>query len=387
MKVAFVVPRYGLEVRGGAELAARLLAQHLVADLGWEVEALTTCALDNRTWADEYPAGSSDLNGVTVHRFPATGRHPEFDRLSTDLLVAPQQVSRADGDRWIDIQGPVSPGLLDAVAATDADVVAFYPYLYHPTVRGLPLVGRRAVLHPAAHDEPPLRLGVFRPVFAEAAGLAYHTVSERRLVERTFRVGATRQIVLGLGVDDEVTGGTSPVESPFLLYVGRVDDGKGTRTLAEFFAAYKRRRPGPLRLVIAGRVFDQPPPHPDVVVTGEVDEATKWALYRAATAFVNPSAFESFSIVLMEAWECGLPVLVNGRSEVLREHCERSGGGLWFDRYARFEVAVDAVVDQPALAASLGARGRRYVEANYRWPTLVERYRTFAEAVARVASG
>jgi glycosyltransferase involved in cell wall biosynthesis len=382
VRLTFVVPRYGEEVRGGAELAARLLAEHLVADLGWHVEALTTCALDNRTWADEYEPGTTTVNGVTVHRFRATGRHPRFDQLSADLLVRPGQVSAAEADRWIDIQGPVSQELLDAVAASDADVVAFYPYLYHPTVRGLPLVGRRAVLHPAAHEEPPLHLPVFRRVFTEAAGLAYHTVSERRLVERTFPVGATRQIVVGLGVDDEVPGGVSPVDGPFLLYVGRVDAGKGTTTLAEFFAAYKRRRPGPLRLVIAGRVFDQPPDHPDVVVTGEVDEATKWALYRAATAFVNPSAYESFSIVLMEAWECGLPVLVNGRSEVLREHCWRSGGGLWFDRYGRFEGALDTILGDAGLSAAMGRRGRAYVEANYRWPTLVERYRAFAQGVA-----
>lgn len=383
MRLTFVVPRYGEEVRGGAELAARLLAEHLVADLGWQVEALTTCALDNRTWADEYEPGTTEVNGVTVHRFRATGRHPRFDRLSADLLVRPQQVSAGDADRWIDIQGPVSRELLDAVASDTADVVAFYPYLYHPTVRGLPLVGGRAVLHPAAHEEPPLHLPVFRSVFAGAAGLAYHTVSERRLVERTFRVGATRQIVLGLGVDEEIAGGTCPVDGPFLLYVGRVDAGKGTTTLAEYFAAYKRRRPGPMRLVIAGHVFDQPPAHPDIVVTGEVDEATKWALYRAATAFVNPSAYESFSIVLMEAWECGLPVLVNGRSEVLREHCWRSGGGLWFDRYGQFEGALDLLLGDGELALRMGEQGRAYVEANYRWPTLVERYRAFAEAVAR----
>jgi glycosyltransferase involved in cell wall biosynthesis len=380
VKVTFVVPRYGLEVRGGAELAARLLAEQLVRRLGWQVEALTTCALDNRTWANEYEPGTVELTGVTVRRFSAVGRSADFDAASARLLTRPRQASMADAEHWIDLQGPSSAELLDAVASSDADVLAFYPYLYHPTVRGLPLVRERAVLHPAAHEEPPLHLPVFGAVFGEAAGFAYHTVSERRLVERTFAVGSTRQIVLGLGVDDEVGGGASPVVEPYLLYVGRVDDGKGTRMLSEFFAAYKRRRPGPLKLVIAGRVFDPPPAHPDVVVTGEVDDATKWALYRAATAFANPSAYESFSIVLMEAWSCGLPVVVNGRSEVLREHCQRSGGGLWFDRYAAFEAALDRVLDEP-LRSQMGERGRVYVDANYRWPSLVDRYRDFVQAV------
>lgn len=383
MKVAFVTPRYGLEVRGGAELAARVLAEHLVAELGWEAEALSTCALDNRTWADEYEPGTSEINGVRVSRFRSErGRAPDFDKVSGKLLSVPHRAPLEDADRWIDLQGPCSDGLLDAVAGTDADVVVFYPYLYHPTVRGVPLVGRRAVLHPAAHDEAPLYLPVFRPVFAAAAGFAYHTFSERRLVETTFPVASTRQIVLGLGVGDPVGGGASPVEGPYLLYVGRVDDGKGTSLLAEYFATYKERHPGPVRLVLAGRVYDAPPPHPDIDVVGEVDEPTKWALYRSATGFVNPSGWESFSIVLMEAWECGLPVVVNGGSDVLREHCRRSSGGLWFDSYATFEVGLDRLLGDERLRAAMGAAGRRYVEEHYRWPALLQRYRSFLEGVA-----
>jgi glycosyltransferase involved in cell wall biosynthesis len=387
VKVAFVVPRYGVEVRAGAEGAARLLAEHIVSDLGWEAEALTTCAVDIRTWADEYAPGSVDVNGVEVHRFRSrSGRHPDFDKLSETMMFVPRRATASDQERWIDQQGPVSPDLIDAVATTDADVVVFTPYLYHPTVRGIERVGRRAVLHPAAHEEPPLHLPLFRRVFGAAAGLAYYTLSEQRLVERTFAVASSRHVVLGLGIDDEVPDGVNPIDGPYLLYVGRVDDGKGTRLLTELFGAYKRRRPGPLRLVLAGSVLDRPPAHRDVVLTGEVDEATKWALYRGALGFVMPSAYESFSLVLMEAWECGVPALVNGASEVLREHCERSsGGGLWFDSYATFEAALDRLQRDGDLRVAMGAAGRRYVEEHYRWPALVARYRGFLEGVAERA--
>ena len=386
MKVTFVVPRYGIEVRGGAEQAARQLAEHLVADLGWDAEALTTCAVDSRTWANELPAGMTIVNGVLVHRFRSeSGRHRHFDRASSRVLAWPARAGADEQEAWLRLQGPSSAGVLDAVAGTDADLVVFYPYLYEPTVRGIGLVGRRAVLHPAAHDEPPLRLPMYEPVFAAASGLVYHTESERRLVERTFAVRTTRQIVLGLGVDDRVAGGTVPADAPYLVYVGRVDEGKGTRVLVDFFAAYKERHPGPLRLVIAGPVHDRPMSHRDVDVLGEVDELTKWALYERALAFVNPSAYESFSIVLMEAWECGTAVLVNGASEVLREHCIRSGGGLWFDGYARFESALDHLITDEALRVRLGAAGRAYVDRHYRWPALIDRYRHFLEgAAARV---
>jgi glycosyltransferase involved in cell wall biosynthesis len=387
VKVAFVVPRYGVEVRGGAEHAARQLAEHLVADLGWDAEALTTCAVDSRTWANELPAGMAMVNGVIVHRFRSeTGRDKHFDRASFRILGTPARAKDDEQREWLRLQGPSSAGLLDAVASSDADVVVFYPYLYEPTVKGIVTVGRRAVLHPAAHDEPPLRLPMYDEVFRAAAGLVYHTDSERRLVERTFGVHTTRQIVLGLGVDDRVPGGHVPIDAPFALYVGRVDEGKGTRVLVEYFARYKSRRPGPLRLVIAGPVHDRPASHPEVDVLGEVDEATKWALHEGADVFVMPSAYESFSIVLMEAWECGTPALVNGASEVLREHALRSGGALCFDGYARFEAALDRMLGDGQLRTAMGAAGRAYVERNYRWPALIDRYRRFLEGVAAHAT-
>jgi hypothetical protein len=198
VKLAFVVPRYGLEVRGGAELGARMMAEHVSARLGWPVEVFTTCALSASTWADEYPEGTVDINGVTVHRHRSrSGRAAGFDRLSARVLARPSAASGSDERLWIDQQGPVCPALLDAVAASDADVVAFYPYLYHPTVVGLPMVaaaGRAAaIMHPAAHDEAPIHLPVFRSVFGAADGFVFHTWGERRLVERLFPVAHRRR--------------------------------------------------------------------------------------------------------------------------------------------------------------------------------------------------
>jgi glycosyltransferase involved in cell wall biosynthesis len=152
--------------------------------------------------------------------------------------------------------------------------------------------------------------------------------------------------------------------------------------LAEFFAAYKERRPGPLALVLAGPVDDPPPPHPDIVVPGMLDHELMFSAFRGATVYVHPSAYESFSITLMDAWEAGRPVLVNARCEVTREHCVRSGGGLWFDSYATFEVVLDRLLADAELRGALGARGREYVESHYRWPALVKRYRSFLESLA-----
>lgn len=391
MKLAMVVPRYGPEVIGGAETGARELAERLVAMLGWQVEILTTTALEATTWASHFDAGTESIEGVTVQRFAVTsGRHPDFATRSNDYFSSPRPHSADDQLRWVAEQGPVSDGLLDAVADSDADRVVFYPYLYDPTVRGLPLVGDRAVLHAAAHDEPPIHIPVVADVFREAPCLVHHSDAEQRLVSRMFPTTIARpQIVLGLGIERGIaTDGAArdvlgdAADEPYLLCLGRVDPGKGVDALVGYFAEYKRRRPGPLRLVVAGPVGTAPPPHADVVVTGAVDEGTKWALLEGATALVSPSAHESFSIVLLEAWLAGTPALVNAWCGPTRDHCTVSRGGVAFADLADFEVGVDTILDRPGVAAAMADAGASYVADRYAWPVLVQRYERFLSEVA-----
>jgi len=389
MKLAYVVPRYGLEVLGGAELGARMLAERLVALQGWEVEVITTCALDTRTWADEYEPGTVCLNGVQLHRFVSrAGRDPAFEELSQRVLHPPEAASAEDQQRWIDMQGPLCPDVVARAADSDADLVVFYPYLFYPTVRGVPAVGRRAVMHPAAHDELPIRLPLFAEVFTAASGLVFQTHGERHLVETLFPVAHRPQVVMGLGVEESDGDAVAAREalgvgqSPYFLYVGRVDDGKGTGLVASWFAAWKDRVRTDVRLVLAGPVLDRPPPHPDVIVPGPIDEATKWGGLRGALGLMQPSPHEAFSILLMEGWTAGLPALVNGGCVATREHCERSGGGLWFTGYASFEAALTRLTGDAGLRSTLGDRGRSYVERFFRWPGLISRYADFLTCVA-----
>ena len=157
MKLAFVPPRYGVEVVGGAEYAVRMFAENL-SRAGDEVEVFTTCALDAATWADHYPEGTEVLDGVAVHRFRSrAGRSPAFAALCTDLFDRGER-GREIEERFVDLQGPVCPAALDAAAGSDADAIVFYPYLYWPSVHGVRRLGTRAIVHPAAHDEAPLRL-------------------------------------------------------------------------------------------------------------------------------------------------------------------------------------------------------------------------------------
>jgi glycosyltransferase involved in cell wall biosynthesis len=247
------------------------------------------------------------------------------------------------------------------------------------------------VLHPAAHEEPALYLPLFDELFARCRGLVFHSRSERALVNARFGVAATPQVLLGLGVEEPgraAEGGADEArvraafgvdDVPYLICIGRVDDQKGTGMLWHFFRAYKRRHPGPLRLVFVGQVIDVPDPADDIVVTGMVDDADKWALLRGAEALVAPSPHESFSLTVIEALTAGVPVLVNAVCGATREHCEQSGAGLWFGDYAAFEAMLGILTTDEVRRATMRRNGRRYVEANYTWSVILDRYCSFLD--------
>jgi glycosyltransferase involved in cell wall biosynthesis len=394
VKLGLVSPRYGVEVHGGAEGAARMLAERLVQRPGWSAEVFTSCAVEPKTWANELAPGTIDVNGVTVHRFASRPKDVDsFHRRSIELFRSPTSVRLFDALDWVEMQGPACPGALDAADASDCTLITFQPYLYWPTVHGVPRMASRAVLHPATHDEPPIHFSLYRDVFTEARAHVFWSDEERDLAQRLFPVTVTRpQLVLGIGVDAgpgdaaaaRAQAGLS--DRPYVLCLGNVTEMKGTAALARFFARFKDRHPGPLTLVFAGLVADAPPPHPDIMLTGPIDEATKWGLLRGATLLCSPSAFESLSLVVLEAWAAGTPVLVNGLCEPTRGHCRRSGGGLWYDGYAMFEVALERLVDDASLRRALAGAGAAYVERFYRWDTVIDQYAHFLERVAAGAT-
>jgi glycosyltransferase involved in cell wall biosynthesis len=234
---------------------------------------------------------------------------------------------------------------------------------------------------------------VFRGTFDDADAFCFHTAAERLLVERTYPVAEKPQIVLGLGVGESAGAGRRGSEilglgdRPYIVSVGRVDEHKGSKMLASYFSTYKERHPGPLALALVGPISVVLDPHPDIVITGTVDEADKWDIVRQARVAVSPSALESFSLVVLEAWIDRVPVMVNGTCGPTREHCERSGGGLWFTSYREFEAALDRLLGDPALRTMLGEAGRAYVDRFYQWPVLIERYADFLESVVARGRG
>ena len=377
--ITFVAPRYGADVFGGAEQAARSYATRLAAD-GWSVRVITSCAR-SIDWQDDFAPGTTTEEGVEVTRCRVRRpRDPGLDRLSDELFARPE-VDLATAADWIDRQGPDSPDLIDAIAAVDEGVIALTPYLYQPTVRGAAVASVPVVLHGAAHPEAPLRLPVFDRLYGSVDALAYFSQAEQQLVLDRFPATATTpQVVLGMPIDVDAAVDAEAArraldlgDEPFVVCLGRVDAGKGVHDLVERFARFRERR-GAGRLVIAGPVVDAPPATPGVTVLGPVPAEHKFGLLAAADVLVNPSPHESFSIVVPEALLAGTPVLVNGWCLPLREHVVNSHGGLWYTGLADFDVALGRLLDDPALRDHAVRTGAAYVREMFSWESVRTRY-------------
>ncbi|NNN20184.1 MAG: glycosyltransferase family 4 protein [Acidimicrobiaceae bacterium] len=384
-RVAFVTHRYSTEVIGGAEQAARMMAENLARELGLTVEVLTTTSLNAGTWKNHYPSGTEEINGIKVRRFRVDqGRSKEFSELSGRLLRYPRSATLEESEQWIDAQGPVSHSLVKAIENVEAEVIFFFPYLYHPIVKGIAAVRDRAVLIPAAHDEPPAYLPIFQDVFQAAKAIMFQSKAEEHFVDSVLRTADKPRLRAGLGIEKY----DRPIEplvkhlpdldgNPFLLTLGRVDQLKGATLLSELFAEFKRRNPSPLKLVFAGPVTTQPVDFPDILVLGPVSESIKWSLLTECTALVNPSAFESFSLVLFEAWSLSRPVLVNAQCLVTADHVTDSAGGFIFSNYAEFEAQVNFLLSSSDIRQRLGLNGHNYLEKNYRWDVIVKKMGVF----------
>ncbi|MDQ1455709.1 MAG: hypothetical protein QOH28_1329 [Actinomycetota bacterium] len=395
MRLLYVVQRYGETIAGGAEQHCREMAERM-ARRGHHVEVATTCAQSYIDWANEYEPGRSTIGGVVVNRFAVAA--PRDNRRFNELN---RRMVRGRGSRpmflqreWMREQGPWSPDLVRWLEgrANRFDCVICFTYLYWTTwsalhaLRGLvPLV-----LHPTVHDEPPLRLSLYDSVFRAPDAFALSAPEEIDLIRARFHVDPPGEVV-GIGVE---VGAADPARFrasyglgnlPYLLYVGRIDEGKGALALVDFFVAYKDRHPADeLVLVLVGDDLMRIPERDDIVVTGFVDIQTRDDALSGALALAQPSFFESFSMILTEAFAFGRPALVQGRCEVLRGHALRSNAAIPYDNFAEFECALEMLRDDPALAAAMGAAGRAYVDREYTWDVVLDRYEALLERTARV---
>jgi glycosyltransferase involved in cell wall biosynthesis len=382
-RLAFVPPRYGTEVVGGSEAVMREAA-HGLAARGWDVEVLTTCARDHYTWRNEYPEGTTTDDGIVVRRFPIVGSKPRRSRARIEgRIQSGAPVSLDEQLAWIDELFRV-PGLFHhlVVHSDQYDAVILSPYLFWTTVTGATIVPDRTIVIPCLHDEPYARLDVLKPVLSDVARLWFLSEPEHELAHEI--ASLPEHVVTGAGVhvptsyDPEGFRARHGLTRPFVLFAGRRERAKGWDWLLAAFHFAIRQYELPFDLVtigvspagapadLSGRVHD----------LGFLDEAEVANAFAAATAYVQPSTNESFSRTIMESWLAGTPVLAAAGSEVLRWHCERSGGGLTFADEFELAQCLSFLAAAPDEAARLAKAGREYVLANYRWDVVLDAMET-----------
>ncbi len=390
-RIALVNQRYGLEVNGGSEYYTRLIAERLTSH--FQVDVITTKALDYTTWENHYTADAEEINGVRVLRFPVKApRAKDFNDYNGAYLQECAQGNR-DAEKeavWFEKQGPYCPAAIDYIRAhkNDYDAFIFVTYLYYLTVMGLPEVAEKAIFIPTAHEEPFIHFQTYERLFPMPKAYIFLTDEEKALVQGLFHTEHIPCDVMGTGVDIPQTPDTGAFREKFgitddyLIYVGRIDEGKECPRLFQYFLEYKARHPqSRLKLVLMGKQACMIPRHGDIISLGFVSEEDKYAGIAGARALVLPSKFESLSISVLEAMALHVPVIVNGGCDVLRGHCTKSNAGLYYYDYLEFEGCVDYLLSHPAEYAAMCRNAREYIDRYYEWNVIMDKFRAVISEV------
>ena len=380
MRLAFVTQRCGLEVNGGAELVCRQVAENLSRQ--FDIEILTTCALDYVTWANHYPAETTQINGVTVRRFPVEEQRNNmlFNLLSETLRLRRKSAPRAEQVAWMKAQGPWSPALLEYISEhkQDYDLFVFYGYLYAQVFFGLPTVADKSVLVPFCHDEWMIDLPIFNEIFDLTRLVIYSTHAERDFLLGRFPHLDPAGPVIGTGISvPEAVDGARfcnlhGLEPGYLLYLGRIDHSKGCGELFDFYREAVKTHENLPKLVVLGRAVMKLPIDEWFFSPGFVSEQEKWDAIEGAGLIVLPSQYESLSIAVIEGWFRAKPALVNGRCDVLVDQCRRAQGGLWYNGQEEFNLRLETLLSEAG--AQFGQQGQEFAEQHYSWPHIVEKY-------------
>ncbi|HNQ17180.1 MAG TPA: glycosyltransferase family 4 protein [Candidatus Woesebacteria bacterium] len=384
LRIAFVVVRYGTQVTGGAEFLTRLVAEHLANHIS--VTVLTTKAIDYVTWKDEILKDNETINGVKILRFSV-----DYERDLTKFNTKCEEIFNStnhtfqEEEEWMKIQGPFSSTLLDHIKnnSEEYDLFIFVPYPYATTYYGYQIVKHKAVLLPCAHDELPLYLDVFKKQFSEARGIIANTPEELELINSVFPV--TKRLpsaVIGCGLENVISKSKKRLASnqklkPYILYLGRIEAGKGCHELFEYFLNFLTNENSQIELILVGKAIMEIPSHPSIKYLGFVTPEKKYELIKNAICIINPSAYESLSLITMEAWENNKPVLVNGKCDVLRGQTFRAQGGLWYKNFEEFSEMLKWMINNPKKRGIMGNNGKKYVADNYDWPIIEKKYIEF----------
>lgn len=385
-KVCFVVQRYGLEVNGGAELQCRLFAEHL-AKL-YDIDVVTTRAVDYLSWKNVYKNDIEIINGITVKRFRvAKERKPkEFNRINKKLLT--KGLKPEEEIDWVEKEGPYCPEIIDylKVNKDKYKAVVFFTYVYYPTVMGLPEVSDKAIFIPEAHNEPFMNMDIIRRLFYMPRAFFFNTEEERDLVHSKFSNKKIPFDIGGIGIDEPKDLDPEGFKRKFgvenyAVYVGRIDEGKNCHILFQYFNEYKKRNNNDLKLVLIGKPVIEVPKESSIISLGFLDDKDKINGIAGARMLILPSEYESLSMVVLEAMCVKTPVILNGRCNVLKGHCLKSNGALYYKNYFEFEAEINYVLEHDKEVTAMVNNAKYYVDNNYKWKAIVDKLSALIERI------
>jgi glycosyltransferase involved in cell wall biosynthesis len=371
-RIAVVSFRYGTDFAGGAETSLRAIAEtlHLV---GHRVEVFTTCTREVADWANDLPEGRSTLHGVAVHRFRVDPHDPDRHREAACAVREANGAVPAEIAQAFFAHSVQSARLLDALRQQidRFDAVIVGPYLQgltHTVARTFP---DKTLLLPCFHEEAFARLPAAREVYARVAGILYHTPEEQEFAERDLGINHPNGGCIGTFLNME--GRSAPAAAqdllrgvgPYVVYCGRYSEAKGVALLIQYARRYHARHPGRFRFVFLGEGEVAIPVEPWALDLGFVDDAAKRGVLAGAAALVQLSRHESLSLVALEAWAQGTPVVAHADCPVLVGQIRRSGGGRAAADFQSFAAALDDLCDHPEDWQASGLRGREFVRDHY----------------------
>lgn len=389
-RIAIVCFRFGEEIVGGAETSLHTIA-HTLHDAGHRVEVFTTCTRSEGEWRNELPPGTTREGGLTVHRFPID-RHDRDAHLESvrGIVEAHSAVTPEMEERYLR-HSVHSTALVQALGmrAREIDAIIVGPYLFgltHDVAQAFP---ERTLLLPCFHDEPLAHLAAWPGVYGRVGGVLLHSPEERELMLGRLGVNGANVVEIGTCIGKHrrlrlasagAEEGPAPAQHQralnvnadafsdarcYVVYCGRYSAQKNLPLLLDWMGRYHRERPGRVQLVCMGHGDVALPREPWLQDLGYVDESRKRSVLAGARALVQLSRQESLSLVTLEAWAQGTPVIVHAGCTVLAAQVQRSGGGVAVGDYDDFARALDELAEQPDAASERGRRGCEYVEKHY----------------------
>jgi glycosyltransferase involved in cell wall biosynthesis len=413
VKFAFITPRYGADVPTGAEHVCRLLAEQVSER--HDVDVLTTCARDPRTWKNEYSEGMDRVRGALVRRFSVSQpRDAEgFAQFGERIAASPH--ARADELEWVRRAGPWSPGLVDYIKRQHRsyDALVFFSLCNPITVHGAQIAPDRSIVFPHLQLQPALRFALFAEVLSSVRGVGFLSSAERRLARAYLRAAPQHDEIVGIGIDasqeqtyprhqqdpadtvveeDAVAGETEGPEDAgylagrgipfrrrhrlygsFAIYAGRVEPDNGCEEMLEYFDTFAETDTD-TALVLMGVKMMKVPDERYVRMPGVLPERERMIAYEAAAVTIAPASDDLVAQPLLESLAVGTPVLASARNEAAVEHCRRANAGLYYANRDEFVEALRLITTNDRLRERLGESGRNYVRQHFRWDAVLGRF-------------